>query len=494
MSSFADDLSQLVGDSALVMIGRIALIGGGFLAHTLLVRNLSPDTFGVLSLALTVVSVCAGFAAVGMNQAIARFIGGSGPEDADEYVVISLSVVLISGGIFTLLLYFFSGTVASYFDSTGLAVFLKTLSILIILRPLSKVIMGVTRGFELTRTKVISHDILPMVMSVPVLYYFITRNQIIAGAVVYYVLQPVIQTLLLTLNLHRWGGWSLNITAPGRDKMDEIFSFSWPLAFESMVVLFLGSIDILMLGWLTTSEVVGQYRSIQPVAKTVIIFLQVLTFIYLPIATRYYEQQDFDQLDSFYKASARWMSHVTFPLVLFYLLFGRDFIQVVFGEEYVVAWVALAILTLGMYSRVVAGPNGMTIKAINRTREDLVASIGALLTNVGLNYILIPFYGIVGAAAATMVGYLVYNTIDLLIIYRYTGVTPFHLDLFKPFIPTTVACLGLTYLFNITAASLVELVLLGVAISGIHLLSIFLTTGLTEEDQMLLNNLKARLG
>lgn len=493
MSSFADDLAKLVGDSALVMVGRIGGMGGVFLAHTLLVRNLPPDTFGVLSLALTVVSVCAGFAAVGMNQAIARFIGGSDLDKVDEYIIISLSTVVISGVIFSLLLYLFSGAVASYFDSTGLTRFLQILAILVVLRPISEVVMGIARGFERTRMKVISHDIIPLLISISVLYYFIVRGEIIVGAVVYYVLQPLIQTLLLSVNLRRWRNWSFTISTPSQDKISEIFSFSWPLAFESMVVLFLGSIDILMLGRFAVSEV-GQYRSIQPLAKIVLIFLEVLAFIYLPIATQYFEQEDFNRLDSIYKVSTRWVSHATFPLVLFYFLFGRDLIRVLFGSEYVVAWVALAILAFGMYSRVLAGPNGMTIKAIDRTFEDLVASTGALSTNIFLNYLLIPYYGIVGVATATMIGYFVYNIIDLAIIYRYTGVTPFHLDLFVPFIPTTVVCLGLTYIFSISSTSPIGLALLGIGISGIHFLSIYMTTGLTDEDQMMIDNLKNRLG
>lgn len=490
MSSLSDYLTKLAGDSALVMIGRIGILGGTFLVHTLLVRNLDPGTFGVLSLALTVISVCAGFAVVGMNQAIARFISGSAPDDVNEYIVISLSVVSLSGVFFALLLYILSGTVESYFDNTGLAEFLSVLAVLIIIRPLSQVILGIVRGFELTKSKVIYNDLLPLVVSVPILYYFITRGEVLVGAFLYYILQPLIKMILLSLNLNRWDGWSLNISSPSRENLYSIFLFSWPLAIESLVVLFLGSIDILMLGWLVTSELVGQYRSIQPVSNTVIVFLQVLTFIYLPIATRHFTQENFERLDSLYKTSTRWVAHLTFPLVVFYLLFGKDFIQVIFGKQYVVAWVALAILTIGMYSRVVAGPNGMTIKAINRTQEDLLASFGALLTNAVLNYLLIPLYGIAGAAAATMTGYLVYNTVDLLIIYKYTGITPFHSNLFKPFIPTGIICAGLTQIFTITASSLLELIFIGVGISGIHLLSIYLTTGFTEEDQMLFNNIR----
>ncbi|MFB6187415.1 MAG: polysaccharide biosynthesis C-terminal domain-containing protein, partial [Halobacteriaceae archaeon] len=243
----------------------------------------------------------------------------------------------------------------------------------------------------------------------------------------------------------------------------------------------------------TASNQVGQYRSIQPVTNTVILFLQVLTFIYLPIATRHFEESNLSNLDILYKTSTRWIAHATFPLALFYLLFGKQFITVFFGSEYSGASIALTILTIGMYSRVIAGPNGMTIKAIDRTRIDLLASLGALVTNVVLNIILIPKYGLAGAASATMAGYFVYNTIDLIIIYKYVKVSPFHLDLFKPFVPTILICVTITQIVSIPSTAFHHLVLIGIGISAIHLLSILLTTGLTDEDQILIDNLKTRI-
>lgn len=490
MVSFADDLKKLAGDSLLVLIGKVGVLVGGFIGHTLLVRNLDPNIFGVLSLALTIVSVCAGFGVIGMNQAVTRFISGSDLDEANEYVMISISVALASGTLLALIMYTFEDAIESFFVTSGLANLLQILAVLIILRPFAQVILGITRGFELTRPKVISNDILPILLSLPVLYYFIVRGEVLVGAIVFYIIRPIAKMVLLSFNLHRWSGWTFEIAVPSREKFSEMFSFSWPLAFESLVVVFLGSVDILMLGWFTTSESVGLYRSIQPVSDSLIIFLQVLTFIYLPIATRQFEQQNLDRLNSLYKTSTRWVTHMTFPLFIFYLFFGEEFIRVVFQEEYVAAWSALAILSIGMYSRVVAGPNGMTIKAINRTREDLVASIGALLTNVVLNYLLIPIYGISGAAVATTAGYFVYNVVDLAIIYTYTGVTPFHWDLFTPFFPTVILTSLVSLVVDFQGISFLGLVLVGIGISTIHLLSIFVTTGLTQEDRLLINNIR----
>ena len=486
----ADDLTKLITDSGLVLVGKIGTVGVGFIAHTLLVRNLGPASFGAFSLALTIVSVFAGFAAIGMGQATTRFISAADSSEIGEYITVCLSFVLVTGPIFALTLYFFNGYIEMFFGENNLGYFLRLLSILVVLRLISKVIHGIVRGFKLTKAKVINFDLIPLFLSLPILYFFISIDKVILGAAIYYLIRPVTQIILLTASARRSTELSFSFSLPSRRKISDVFSFSWPLAFESLVAIFLGSVDILMLGRLATSELVGQYRSIQPVAKTLLLLIQVLTFIYLPIATEYFEENRLDELDVIYKTATRWVAHMTFPLLLFYVLFGGEFINVMFGNEYTVAYSALAILSFGMYSRVVIGPNAKTIQAIDRTREDLFASLGGLLTNIALNYYLIPIYGLEGAALATLSGYLVYNAIELIIIYAYADVGPFHMSLFTPFVPTALVWLFLVRMNLLSADTLFSLILIGIAISVTHILSIFFTTGFTEKDRMLLDAMR----
>ncbi|KAB7517973.1 flippase [Halosegnis rubeus] len=490
MATYADDIKQLAGDSLLVLFGQVVTVGGGFLIHTLLIRNLTPSVFGILTLALTVVSIASSFAVVGMNQAVARFISGSESEAASDYIIIALSVVFGSSTLVAFLIWGLREEIGLLFSTPEVKNLLGLFIALIALRPLSNVLLGVVRGFEKTKWKIISSDILPFLISFPLIVYLIERGDVLLGAVVFYTVQPIVRIGLLSLNLQRSGDWQFRLAVPTRKKYSEVFSFAWPLAFETIVVVFMGSIDILMLGWFLDSAEVGYYRSIQPISKILIFFLQALTFIYLPIATRYFEQGKLEEIGTIYKASTRWITVATFPLLVFFVFFGKELLQVLFSSEYIVAWLSLAILSVGMYSRVITGPNGMTIKAINRTREDLLASVSALVTNISLNFMLIPRYGIAGAALATAMSYLVYNCIDLYIVYKYANIFPLDTSLLMPLIPTTILTIIFTQLVQTSGSSLIELVLLGVGISIVHLLSTILTTGFTHEDKVLLSNLR----
>jgi hypothetical protein len=84
----------------------------------------------------------------------------------------------------------------------------------------------------------------------------------------------------------------------------------------------------------------------------------------------------------------------------------------------------------------------------------------------------------------------VYNAIELIIIYAYADVGPFHMSLFTPFVPTALVWLFLVRMNLLSADTLFSLILIGIAISVTHILSIFFTTGFTEKDRMLLDAMR----
>lgn len=493
MASIAKDFKKLASDSVLVLVGKLLLLGGSFLTHTLLVRNLTPGVFGQFSLALTVVTISGGIAAVGMRHTVARFISGRTAVDASEYITIGITTVVFAGAVLLTSIYLGRTILDSVFSSPRLSDFLRVLVILVLLRPLAEVAEGIIRGYERTSWKILYGDLIPVIGAFIVFVYVLQTGNVILAGIAFYVLRSLVKIVAVTARLKTWTTFEYTLYLPSRKTVIETLSFSWPLAVESLVVIFLGSIDILMLGWLTVSEKVGLYRSIQPVANILTFLLGSLTFIYLPIATRYFSDGRHGDLDTIYKTSTRWISQLTFPLLLFYFLFGENFLRVLFGSGYAVAWSAFVILSVGQYSSVISGPNGMTIKAIDRTREDLLASGGALITNVVLNYLLIPVYGIEGAAVATALGFLVYNGIDLAILYRYVNVSPFHFDLIKPIPTTVIAVVGLNTLVQFPTDSLAALFATGIVVTVIHLGSIAVTTGLTEEDKLLLKQVRSGL-
>ncbi|HXW07243.1 MAG TPA: polysaccharide biosynthesis C-terminal domain-containing protein [Vicinamibacterales bacterium] len=86
---------------------------------------------------------------------------------------------------------------------------------------------------------------------------------------------------------------------------------------------------------------------------------------------------------------------------------GRDLLVTVVGPDYagaapIVAWTAVGVMFQGIYLLTSIGLN-----ITRRTEYYPVSTLTAAVVNVGLNFLLIPVYGIVGAAWATAVSYAV---------------------------------------------------------------------------------------
>lgn len=72
-----------------------------------------------------------------------------------------------------------------------------------------------------------------------------------------------------------------------------------------------------------------------------------------------------------------------------------------FGESFAAGYTSMWILGAGLTLRAVAGQSAELLITTGRQRDILIASMTALVFNVGLSFLLVPHYGIEGAAAAT---------------------------------------------------------------------------------------------
>ncbi|WP_276278585.1 oligosaccharide flippase family protein [Haloarcula regularis] len=277
---------------------------------------------------------------------------------------------------------------------------------------------------------------------------------------------------------------------PSTASIRKFLTFSWPLAFSSSFVLLMSQLDILMIGVFLSSREVGLYRAVQPLKEVVLFFLTSFVFLYLPIATEYYAGDRYSDLRDLYLTSTKWIVTVTFPIVLTSVLFANDIIRILFGKSYTPASTAFAILVIGMFTRVIVGPNGATIQAINRSEIEMYASLLGMVVNVGFNIMLIPLIGIKGAAIATSFGFIFYNLIEIVVIYRDTGIVPISMTIVTPIIPTIIIGSVSALVLRHWTLDLPLLMLITILLGLLHVGSVIITRNLEEKDLLLLKEIE----
>ena len=194
-----------------------------------------------------------------------------------------------------------------------------------------------------------------------------------------------------------------------------------PLAMLAGLQLINAHTDIIMLGVIRSDEEVGVYRVVVQVATLVVFGLQAINQVLQPYFARLHVQGEHERLQRLVTYSARVILLLALPPVLVMVASGGPLLEFLFGAEYRLGALALAILALGQLANAAMGSVGMLLNMTGHERDTLRGVAIAAATNVVLNLVLIPPFGLEGAAAATAVTLLIWNFILWYSVHRRLG-------------------------------------------------------------------------
>jgi len=186
-----------------------------------------------------------------------------------------------------------------------------------------------------------------------------------------------------------------------------------PLTILTGMEVVNGQADILILGILATSEEVGLYRIAMQGAALVPLGLFSVNMVLGPYIAQSYAAGNQEKLQKFATISCRVSVAIAVLVTVVLVGFGDTLLVVLFGEEFGGGYWALVILATGYLLWVCFGS---VILLLTMTGHDKEAMKGALIGAVGniiLNIVLIPPFGMIGAAFATITSLLIWNTLLL---------------------------------------------------------------------------------
>lgn len=493
MVSLSDSLGSLAKSAGLMMAGSLFGRSLGLLGETLIVRQLQPELYGQIALAYSIVTMLGNVALLGVHEGVTRLTSAedSGPERM-EIILAGTITATLSGGVGIVLLIVFSGSIAQFASNPGLTKYLVLVAPYLLLFPLSRIVISVLRAQKRTAVAVLTRALIARLLPLGLLAIAIILGLQASIAAIYWLSVPLVIILVGGILMLKESNIS-NFRSPRFGSFTNLWQFSWPLAMSSVVFLLLSQLDVLMIGYFLESKDVGYYRAIQPLRQSATIFLGSFSFLFLPIATQYYENGKLDGMDHLFTSVTKWAVVLTLPIVLVFVFLSDEVVTILYGTAYREAALPLAILSGGLFMRALVGPNGDVVKAIDETRIELYAGVLGIIANFTLNIALIARYGIAGAAIATVCGYAVYNGIELGLIYKRTGISPFSINIAKP-IAMTLAIIWVVHWWISFDPNIYNVFLFGVFSAVVTPLSVIFTKSVEETDLMLINKLEDRTG
>jgi O-antigen/teichoic acid export membrane protein len=493
MPSLQNSLESLARSAVLMIVGSVLGKGIGLIGETLVIRSLDPALYGRVSLAYTIVFSAGNVLLLGINQGVTKISSEKRNEGEKLEVIIAGTIsAALSGGVGLFLLLLLPGTIFTLLPVPDIGLYVILLSPYVVVYPLSMVAIAVLRSQERTVATVVSQVGFGRVVALFALLFAIELGLNGKIGVVFWLTKPSVILIVAGIIVIRSVDHS-TIGLPEASVFRNLLTFSWPLAVGSIIFIFLSKLDVLMIGFFLNSEEVGLYRAIQPLSQSATIFIGSFNFLFLPLATKFYQSGDFESLSRIYNSAVKWTVVLTLPIVAVFIIKSREIITVLYGEVYLSSAIPLVILTVGLFGRTIVGPNAELLKAINQPKVELYGAVVGLIINFSLNIFLIPIYGIGGAAVATVIGFAVYNIIEVAVLYNEIGVFPLSLNIIKPILGTVILVVGTDSLFNFQSP-VVEVIVVAAVIFITVPVSVIITGSVEPSDIVLLDRLESNLG
>lgn len=182
----------------------------------------------------------------------------------------------------------------------------------------------------------------------------------------------------------------------------QIIKTTWPFAFIALIGTIMGNIDIYMLGIWRNSTEIGLYSAVQRIQQFVIIIPSTITVAVFPLMSRL-ANVDNEQFKIVFKKTISLVIMIGLPISLGGIFLADQLVPIIFGQDYLGAIPILRILMAMLLSSFPLFLLSNVIFAYNKQKELVKAYSAGIIANILLNLLLIPKFGAIGSAIATLI-------------------------------------------------------------------------------------------
>jgi O-antigen/teichoic acid export membrane protein len=389
------------------LLGSIGGRASQIMAHAVLARALGVEGFGLYALGWTILQFSQSVGQLGLSDGVVRFISrhrGFDHGQVKDLLERSLALSLIAGLALAGVAFFGANALASQlFAKPELAGVLRAFSPAIAVAPLLVVAAGTTRAtFEMR------HSVLTLDAGLPAMILIaVCILSLLGAATTGMALATSAMFLLVTVVALCQVGWlyrtEIKADRCAQNEREPLVSFSLAALSTGISMLLLLWSDRLFIGAFRPAAEVGAYHAASQLSVLTVIVYQPLASTLAPLAAAAAWRTDPTVVRQSFENVCRWGLYLATPLLILAFTLTSHILAFVYGAPFAVAAPAARILILGQAAWLVGGVAGAVLVMTGHHRLWLVCSTAAVILNLILNALLVPVFGMLGAAAATAV-------------------------------------------------------------------------------------------
>ena len=418
----------LVVDGTRIFAVNVAGAGLAFLSHILFARWLGVGSYGIYVFALSWLNVLLIAQQAGLNVSLVRFaaeLNASGDGAAlrrlmkfSNAVVTTLGAITLVGGAIALAIL---ARPANDELIAALYVMLALSLLLALLQQRMALLQGLERVFQSVLLFEIARPMLVLAVAGAAVIFWrldaallMAVNLVVTGVVLMVAIRFATRCLpaASTAGSPAPAGWRHWLRT------------SLPYIAVTGLTILLTQMDVLMIGALLGPEQAGLYAPAAKVALLAIFPVVAIRQRFGPMAARLFAAGDMTALQS-RMTLATALSIAACVGVLAVILPGRDLILGLFGPAYTAGAPVVLVLAAGYLAYSVAGAAEMFFLVGPFERMNALVVLLTLGVNILLNLLLIPRFGIVGAAYGTVAAVAFRAILSAAVVRHRTGLLPF---------------------------------------------------------------------
>ncbi len=384
--------SRLIGNSAIFAIANFSSHLISFFFIRFYTEQLSREQYGILDAIITTVSLVIPIVTLAITEAVFRF--SAGDKESDEPLRSGLMVSFIGSLLFSSVFFF----IIQY---TSYRIYYFYIISLVFLTSLDNIVSQHTRGIGKVALFATGGVLKTFVLTTSNIFFLAVLHWKVEGYLLSLILSEIatIFFLVFRLNIIHYIRWTIN-----KKSFKEMLFYSMPLIPNVLSWWIMNAADKYEIVWLLGVSSNGIYAVSHKIPTIISSFNSIFFQAWQLSAIEEYYSEDKNR---FYSNIFNIYAMLLFVLVAFLFVVLKGLMSVLVAKDFFDAWKFSPFLIIGAVFSAFSGFLGTNYVVTKKTIGASKTVILGAVVNVILNYVLIKFYNLNGAALATMISFAV---------------------------------------------------------------------------------------
>jgi O-antigen/teichoic acid export membrane protein len=408
---------QFMKDVIIIGFTQVLINLSSFILLPIITKTLGVFDYGIWAQLTVTITILTSLAILALSNAFVRFFSSKTDrkEISKGFFSFFFFISLLSIFIICLLLIFSTPISLFLFNTTIYSPLIEITSFLIILNALYTIVSIYFRIYH----QMFFYTVLTIFASIGqmalAIFFLVFLGYGIYGVVFSALLSYSVTLFIGLAIIFKQVGFSL----PSFLEIPDYLRFSLPLVPSGLIFLIITASDRYIINFFLGIFNVGVYSAAYGIGHLVFLLVTPIQLILSPQLSKLYDKGEIEEIKTSLSYSLKFFLLLAIPAVVGLTVLAKQILVLLTTKEFitgssVIPLIALSALFAGLFQIFI------NISIIyKKTIHNLWIQVCSVVVNLSLNFILIPFIGIIGAAIASLSSFIVMSSLSYTITKKY---------------------------------------------------------------------------